>query len=50
MAAVRRRAPAKIREIEIYGYKTSGDTVVTGDDTVDTPSVPSATETELLLY
>lgn len=49
MAAVRRRAPAKIREIEIYGYKTAGDTVVT-DDTVDTPSVPSITETDLLLY
>lgn len=48
MAAVRRRAPAKIREIEIYGYKSTEDSVVTGDDTVvDTPVV---TETELLLY
>lgn len=48
MAAVRRRAPAKIREIEIYGYKTFEDTVVENEDiTTDTPTV---TETELLLY
>ncbi len=48
MAAVRRRAPAKISEIEIYGYKTSDETLVeNGDDTVDAPTV---TETELLLY
>lgn len=48
MAAVRRRAPAKISEIEIYGYKTSEDTIVEKDD--DAVDTPTGTETELLLY